>query len=84
MDKARRIAYDVIGDVQVSTVFLGIDHNYSGKGPPVLFETMVLGGPRNDTTFRYSSWDDAEVFHFTTSRKGTAGSGFGNSARYFA
>jgi len=28
----------------VSTVFLGLDHNFSSKGPPVVFETMVFGG----------------------------------------
>jgi len=26
----------------VSTVFLGLDHNYSMRGPPILFETMVF------------------------------------------
>ena len=26
----------------VSTVFLGIDHNHWGHGPPILFETMVF------------------------------------------
>lgn len=27
---------------RVSTVFLGLDHNYSDDGPPVLWETMVF------------------------------------------
>jgi hypothetical protein len=26
----------------VSTVFLGLDHNFLGTGPPILFETMVF------------------------------------------
>jgi 20S proteasome alpha/beta subunit len=26
----------------VSTVWLGIDHNFSGEGPPIIFETMVF------------------------------------------
>ena len=26
----------------VSTVFLGPDHNFFGKGPPLVFETMVF------------------------------------------
>ena len=29
-------------DLWVSTIFLGLDHNYSGKGAPILFETMVF------------------------------------------
>ena len=39
----RRVAYtDIIPDVYVSTVFLGLDHSF-GSGPPLLFETMAFG-----------------------------------------
>lgn len=41
-----------IGDSKVSTIFLGLDHNYSGKGPPILWETMVFGGPMQGTQDR--------------------------------
>lgn len=27
---------------RVSTVFLGLDHNHSRRGPPILYETMVF------------------------------------------
>jgi hypothetical protein len=37
----RRIALDAIGGITVSTVFLGIDHNFSGEGGPILFESLV-------------------------------------------
>ena len=30
------------GAIIVSTVFLGIDHDHSGVGPPVLWETMIF------------------------------------------
>ena len=50
------------GSVEVSTVFLGIDHSF-GHGPPVLFETMVFGGPRNDEQWRYCTWDEAAAGH---------------------
>lgn len=41
----RRIAYDLVSDVEISTVFLGLDHSF-GEGPePILFETMTFGGP---------------------------------------
>lgn len=32
-------------DLKVSTVFLGLDHNYGPSGPPILFETMTFGPP---------------------------------------
>jgi hypothetical protein len=47
--------------VRVSTVFLGLDHNWSGEGPPVLWETLVMGGPLDGTMRRYRSRADA--FH---------------------
>ena len=41
--EARTVAKTNVGDiVDVSTVFLGIDHRFSGTGPPVLWETMVF------------------------------------------
>lgn len=38
----RTIAKDEIAGLLVSTIFLGIDHNWSGVGPPILWETMVF------------------------------------------
>jgi hypothetical protein len=32
----------VAAGVEVSTVFLGLDHHFTGHGPPLLFETMVF------------------------------------------
>ena len=37
----RRVALTELKAHEVSTVFLGIDHNF-GLGPPLLFETMVF------------------------------------------
>ncbi|MFM4814743.1 hypothetical protein [Aeromonas dhakensis] len=45
----------------VSTVFLGVDHALDGE--PVLFETMILGGALNGTTWRYSTHQQAELGH---------------------
>mgnify|MGYP000154984527 CR=1 FL=1 len=50
----RRVALDVFGDVRVSTVFLGIDHRFDA-GDPVLWETMVFGGPLDGEQERYTS-----------------------------
>jgi hypothetical protein len=40
--------------VEVSTVFLGLDHNFLDKGKPVLFETMIFGGKRDQEQYRLS------------------------------
>ena len=49
-------------DIKVSTVFLGLDHNY-GEGKPVLFETMVFGGAHDGEMERYTTWEEAEEGH---------------------
>ena len=58
----RRVAKTVIGDIKISTVFLGLDHSY-GDGPPQLFETMIFGGDCDKEMWRYSTWDEAETGH---------------------
>jgi hypothetical protein len=59
----RHVARTMIGDVRVSTVFLGLDHSFDPKGPPLLFETMVFGGPLDGEQDRYSTWQEAEKGH---------------------
>lgn len=49
-------------DIKVSTVFLGLDHQY-GDGEPILFETMVFGGKHDQEMERYSTWEQAEEGH---------------------
>ena len=68
----RRVARDERGDVNVSTVFLGMDHQF-GEGPPLLFETMVFGGKFDDECERYSTWDEAEAGHKAMCAKVFAG-----------
>ena len=43
----QRISRTEIGDYIVSTVWLGLDHNY-GDGDPVIFETMVFDKKGDD------------------------------------
>jgi len=57
---SRRVAFDTIGDVDVSTVFLGIDHGHGGI--PLWFETMTFG-PVGEHCWRYTTWDEAERGH---------------------
>lgn len=50
--------------VKVSTVFLGVDHNFLQQGPPILFETMVFSvGLNEEDTYRYTTWDEALAGH---------------------
>jgi hypothetical protein len=57
--------------VLVSTVFLGLDHRFGRKGPPLVFETMVfeLAESGSSDEQRYSSWDDAETGHKAVVRR---------------
>lgn len=59
----RTVAKSVIGKVRISTVFLGLDHNYSQMGPPILFETMIFGGKHDEYQERYATWDEAVEGH---------------------
>lgn len=58
----RKVAKTLIGDVCISTVFLGLNHRI-GDGPPQIFETMVFGGEKAEEMSRYSTWEEAEKGH---------------------
>jgi hypothetical protein len=60
----RRVALDTFADgaVEVSTVFLVHDHAFGG-GPPVLWETLVFGGPLDGACDRYTSREAAVAGH---------------------
>jgi hypothetical protein len=63
----RILGHTQVGRVFVSTVFLGLDHNLSGDGPPVLWETMVFGADEDPDwrrfQRRYSSQEAAIEGH---------------------
>lgn len=50
------------GQIEISTVFLGLDHNHHG-GTPLLFETMVFKGPLDGHQWRCTTWEQAESQH---------------------
>jgi hypothetical protein len=58
-----RVARDVIEGVEVSTVFLGLDHQWRIGDKPLLFETMIFGGVHHSFQARASTWIDAETVH---------------------
>lgn len=70
-DGCYHVGKDTKDGVTVSTVFLVLDHNFSGKGPPVLFETMVFGKKaegqaetiHDQECARYCTWDEAKAGH---------------------
>jgi len=62
---ARRVDFTQVGELEVSTVFLGLDHNCSGEGAPVLFETMVFDKDRQGIGCRrYSTYGEAHAGHW--------------------
>lgn len=61
-DDVYRVARTDLGDGRyVSTVFLGLDHQWQPDLPPLLFETMVF--PECDVCERCSTWEQAIAQH---------------------
>lgn len=58
----RRVAFTKLNDVNVSTVFLGLDHQF-GSGEPILFETCIFGGDRDQEITRYHTFQEALKGH---------------------
>ena len=59
----KRVAADQIGEAWVSTVFLILNHSWEPFGRPLIFETMIFGGPHDSYCDRYSTWEEAEEGH---------------------
>lgn len=61
-----RVAETALGRGQersrISTVFLQVNHAF-GDGPPILFETMVFGGPLDGLQDRYATVQEAWQGH---------------------
>jgi hypothetical protein len=57
------IAVTAIGeDVEVSTVWIGLDYNF-GYGPPLPLETLIFGGPYDGQMWRWPNEDAALAGH---------------------
>jgi len=71
METSERVLWqDQVGVYRVSTVFLGLDHNFGfaheGKDrTPVLFETMIFGHGHklDEEMWRYRTWEEAQAGH---------------------
>ena len=60
---SRKVDVTKIAGVVISTIFLGLDFNFSEDGPPILFETEIFGGRHDQQMVRYTTWDIAEEGH---------------------
>lgn len=58
----KRIGSDEKDGVKVSTVWLGLDHNFD-DGKPLIFETMVFGGKDDQWQERWSTLSEAVAGH---------------------
>ena len=56
------VASDQVGQAEVNTVFLG-HGSFERTAQPVLFETMIFGGPKDTCCWRWSTWDEAMAGH---------------------
>lgn len=62
----RRVAFDQVGAITISTVFLGIDHSHTAhRHKPILWETMIFHafGDLEHYQERYTSYEDAVEGH---------------------
>lgn len=51
------------GPVDVSTVFLGLNHAFRDTDPPLIYETMIFGGEHDYEQWRYSTRAEAIEGH---------------------
>lgn len=60
----------VLGDqpVYVSTVWMGLNHNWMPGRPPKIFETMIFGGELDLEQWRYTTEEEALAGHAETCR----------------
>lgn len=63
----RKVGQVYVGETMISTMFLSLDHRYDkSQGEPLVFETMVFGGPLDTEMRRYCTWDEAVAGHQET------------------
>lgn len=64
LNETKHVALQKVKGYRVSTVWLGLNHNYFG-GAPHIFETMVFDKKTHDSIYctRCSTWDEAEKMH---------------------
>lgn len=59
----RHVGNDVVYGINISTVYIGINHRFDDDGPPLIFETMVFGGDMDGEMWRYGTREEALAGH---------------------
>jgi hypothetical protein len=63
----RRVGLDEVGGFVISTVWLGLNHQWLASQPPIIFETMVFSAedekPVEEYMDRYSTEEEARLGH---------------------
>lgn len=64
--KNRRVRSTCIGNYHISTIFLGIDHQFRDTDTPLLFETMIFndGDSSGEYQTRCTTWRQALAMHW--------------------
>lgn len=52
-----------VGNIYISTLFLGFDHSWGDAPKPILWETMIFGSKYGFYQDRYSTYDEALKGH---------------------
>jgi len=64
---SKHVSDTEVNGKRVSTVWIGINHNFLGNGKPLIFETMIFDNDNNSCyeiyCDRYSTWDEALAGH---------------------
>lgn len=74
----RRVDETAIGDVWISTVFLGLDHRFRPEIPHELYETMIFGGELDLDCHRYATRTEAMGGHMLMVERVRKGKGGGD------
>ena len=61
-ETTRRVGFNEMNGVNVSTVFLGLDHGWDDK-KSLWFETMIFGGVVDGYQWGYETWEEAMKGH---------------------
>lgn len=59
----RVLLTELLDGGEVSTVWLGLNHSWRAGEAPLIFETMVFGGPHDQDQWRWHTQEEAEAGH---------------------
>lgn len=61
--RTKHVNCEIINGKRISTIWLGLDHQWEDDGLPLIFETMVFDNYEEIYCDRYSTWKEAEEGH---------------------